>query len=58
MIKSMDHMELRKETERAIISNLEEQMIRAKEMRNDVAQHISTEKIISCSRRESTMSKR
>ena len=46
MIKSMDHMELRKETERAIISNLEEQMIRAKEMRNDVAQHISTEKII------------
>ena len=33
----MDHMELRKETERAIISNLEEQMIRAKEMRNDVA---------------------
>ena len=58
MLKSMDHMELRKETERAIISSLEEQMVRAKEMRNDVAQHISTEKIISCSRRESMKSKR
>ena len=58
MIKSMEHKELRKETERAIVSNLEEQLIRAKEMRNDVAQHISTEKIISSSRRGSTKSKR
>ena len=58
MIKSMEHKELRKETERAIVSNLEEQLIRAKEMRNDVAQHISTEKIIYSSRRGSTKSKR
>ena len=53
MIKSMDHMELRKVTERAIVSNLEDQMARAKEMRNDVAQHISTEKIIGNTRRGS-----
>ena len=36
-IKSVEHNELCKETERAIVSNLEEQMHRAREVRNDIA---------------------
>ena len=40
--KSVEHHELRKETEKAILTNLEEQMIRAKEMKNDIAQNFST----------------
>ena len=40
--KSVEHTELRKETERAIITNLEEQMVRAKEMRNDITQNFNT----------------